>query len=120
MAKLEYIPSGPFLHVGKRGLIWIGTPEKCDSCQDSFPTCWITFDGKRFLCTACNYEIKENSEARIQECDLCHYHFPLSEMTISYNQILCKKCASDNVERQRDFDEAEQNGGLENVRRKYE
>ena len=109
--------------------MWIGNPEKCDCCQESYPMSWIIFDGKRFLCTACNYEVKENENANIEECDLCHYDYPLDQMTISYNQILCKKCArddaaekqkqADEIERQRDFDEAEQNG-WEAVRQKYE
>jgi hypothetical protein len=99
MEGLSKIHSGPFLAVQQsrehRGLMWIGTPELCDCCQEMWPTSWITFDGKRFLCTSCQYELKENIEANIECCDLCHDDFPLSEMTLSYNQILCKKCSHD-------------------------
>ena len=91
MAGLKRIPSGPFLRIGSRKLIWVGVPEKCDCCGETYPMCWITFDGKRYLCTSCNYDLKENCEAYLEECDLCHYEFPISHLSINYNQLLCRK-----------------------------
>jgi|ERR1035437_2165251 hypothetical protein len=133
MNGLRKLPSGPFLAVNHCKLIWIGTPERCDSCQEIWPTSWITFDGKRFLCTSCYYELKENDDPRLEQCDLCHYDFPLSEMTLSYNQLLCKKCAFDPSEpaarawlKKQDEDQKEKEAkeklayGLNPVREKYD
>lgn len=44
-------------------LIWVGSPEKCDLCGETYPMCWIDYDGVRFACAACN----------------CNYEPPMAE-----------------------------------------
>ena len=89
---------------GKGGLVWIGVPERCDRCKGEYPMSWITFNGKQFLCAACdaddNYPVDKSQKQEdasfdfMEECDCCHDIFPISEMTIdkSGNNLLCKKC----------------------------
>ena len=108
----------PFRNVENTGLTWIGVPEKCDCCQVSYPMAWIKFDGKRFLCISCDYEVNENENAYIEECDLCHMDFPLIEMTLNYNQILCNKCASDDASKKEQA--LVEQEGPESIRRKYD
>jgi len=109
MAGLKDIPSGPFI-VGpsfgekKRGLLWIGVPEQCDRCKEIWPMAWVAFDGKHFLCTACDwdvtvehrsvegYTVSEDANL-IEVCCSCYKYFDIGEMTISYNELICRKCA---------------------------
>lgn len=121
---------GPFLaqrdKTGKNGLVWIGVPERCDKCKDEYPMSWITFNGKQFLCVACeadehydpeshfdpnsieyssSYVADEPKEEQstfdfLEECDCCHDEFPIREMTMGKdgNTLLCRKCASGEID----------------------
>lgn len=35
-------------------LLWIGSPEQCDVCHETYPMSWIIYDG-RFMCYACAF-----------------------------------------------------------------
>lgn len=117
--------SGPFLKQqkpgGKMGLVWIGVPERCDKCKEIYPMSWITFNGKQFICVACETAEQYNPESHfdtgsikysssytttepkneqnntdfIEECDCCHDFFSIHDVTIGEdgNQLLCRKCA---------------------------
>lgn len=39
----------------KGDFYWEGTPEKCDECGETYPMCWIIWDGEKFLCFHCYY-----------------------------------------------------------------
>ena len=55
-----------------KGLIWVGSIEKCDECHCKYPMCWIIFDGKRFLCFACHYpDHRAEEELRNKYDKLC-------------------------------------------------
>lgn len=103
MAGLSETPSGPFLNVKNRGLVWIGVPEQCDRCKEIYPMSWIAYDGEHFLCTACEWDVytehKDMVIAVSEELDLitgcstCYKYCDINEMSISYNELICKKCA---------------------------
>lgn len=44
-------------------MIWVGSPEVCDRCGESYRMAWIIFDGVEFLCWACWAEGPKTGEA---------------------------------------------------------
>jgi hypothetical protein len=111
LADTNQLPSGPFLNVKHRGLIWVGNPEQCDRCKEIYPMCWIEFTGTHFLCNACHWDVTVEGRSvtmtvsedlnLIEPCGHCFKYFSIEKMTIDYNVLVCRPCAAKSYAKRR-------------------